>query len=376
MRRRAPRWLAAVTAVASLAVVPAGTTIATVRPQAPETARPASERALPALLASRPWAAAPAPTSGAVAGVLAAADEVPILPPPATLAGPTAAPADLPPALRAASFGPEPGGVWAVVVGIDDYPGSGSDLRASVNDADATEAALLAYGVPAHRIVVLRDRQASAATIRASLGWLVDRAASDATAVFFYAGHIRKLAPGSEAIVAADGQLVTDADVAWDLKHLRARHTWIALAACYAGGFTEVLAPGRILTGAADSTSLAYESAAYGRSYLGEFMIQRAMRNGWAAGSVEEAFAWAQEELRREHPRRLLVQYDMTDDQVVLGAPPAAQPLPEPTTASAPSEPSQPQPQPQPESTPPPPSEPEEEGGCLLLVLGDCREDD
>ena len=41
----------------------------------------------------------------------------------------------------------------------------------------------------------------------------------------------------------------------------------------------------------ADASSLAYESSTYGRSYLGEFMVERAMRNGWAAGSIEQAFA-------------------------------------------------------------------------------------
>ena len=364
----------------ALAVIPAGTTL---RPIAMAGPAPASGRlAIPATWSDSVAATAAARDRQLAAGArIGGADpgEVAIIPPPGAFDAQPDGLVSAPKSLQASMVERDEGGVWAVVVGIDDYPGGRSDLRASVNDADATEAALAAYGVPASRIVVLRNGEASAATIRASLAWLVQRAGRDATAVFFYAGHIRKLEAGREAIVAADGQLVTDADVAWDLKHLRAKQTWIALAACFAGGFTEVLAPGRILTGAADSSSLAYESAAYGRSYLAEFMIQRAMRNGWAAGSIEEAFAWAQEELRREHPKRLLVQHDMAEGELVLGTPPPPQPFPQaqPTTASAPpSEPAPQQPPPEPQSEsppPPPPGEPAEDRSCLLGVLGDCR---
>ena len=364
----------------ALAVVPAGTTMRPIGTRRPLVASggpaiPATwSDSVVATAAAKDRHSATRSTGGAEPG------EVAMIPPPAAFDAEPEGLVAAPSSLRASMFEGDQDGVWAVVVGIDDYPGWRSDLRASVNDADATEAALAAYGVPPSRIVVLRNGEASAATIRASLGWLVQHAGRDATAVFFYAGHIRKLDAGREAIVAADGQLVTDADVAWDLKHLRARQTWIALAACFAGGFTEVLAPGRILTGAADSSSLAYESAAYGRSYLAEFMIQRAMRNGWAAGSIEQAFAWAQEELRREHPKRVLVQHDLADGELVLGTPPPPQPLPQsqPTSASGPPpepSPQQPPSEPQPESPPPPPpGEPADDSSCLLGVLGDCRE--
>jgi hypothetical protein len=371
----------AVATLVALAVVPAGTTL---RPNStPPPVAGAGGHAMSATWSDSAAVTAAGDRRSRTGATLGGADpdEVAIIPPPAAFDAQPEGLVPAPASLRASMVDRDEGGVWAVVVGIDDYPGRRSDLRASVNDADATEAALLAYGVPASRIVVLRNGEASAATIRASLGWLVQHAGRDATAVFFYAGHIRKLAPGREAIVAADGELVTDADVAWDLKHLRAEQTWIALAACYAGGFTEVLAPGRILTGAADSSSLAYESAAYGRSYLAEFMIQRAMRNGWAAGSIEEAFAWAQEELRREHPKRVLVQHDMVDGELVLGTPPPPQPFPQaqPTTASAPPpepSPQAPPPEPEPESPPPPPpGEPAEDSSCLLGVLGDCRDE-
>lgn len=364
--------------VALLAVLPAGSA-----PLQRGTAHVGVRTAAPTIAdAPRPAWTAPARAAAVrrPVEVAAANDEMAITPPPAAFEGPPPAAAPPPVALRAAAAPGAPSdGVWAVVVGIDDYPGGGNDLRASVADAVTVDAALAAYGVPAERRLVLRDGQATAATIRMALRWLVDRAGAEATAVFFYAGHVRKLDSDTEAIVGADGRIVSDADVAWDLKRLRARQTWIALAACYAGGFTEALAPGRILTGAADSESLAYESSRYGRSYLGEFMIQRAMVNGWAAGSVEQSFEFAQEALRREHPERLLVQLDMLDGELRLGAPPPAQPPPEPpppppapSAPPAPEEPSQPAPPPPPDEEDP--GQGDDGGGCLLGVVGSCAD--
>jgi hypothetical protein len=168
---------------------------------------------------------------------------------------------------------------------------------------------------------------------------LVGHAGPDATAVFFYAGHVRKLAPTSEAIVGADGGLVRDVDVADHLRGLRARHTWLVVAGCYGGGFTEALAPGRILTAAAPANALAYETSTYHRSYLDEYLIRRGMLEGLGGPSVQSAFAYAADALRREHPDRLPVEYDDGTGPLVLRAPSLPPPRPQPrssTTTTAP----------------------------------------
>jgi hypothetical protein len=261
------------------------------------------------------------------------------------------------------------GGVWAVVVGIDDYPGTKSDLRGAVNDADSVVAALSQYGVPAERRLVLRNEHATSTGIREALRWLVEHADVDATAVVFYAGHVRKLTSTAESLVASDGRLVSDADVAELLDPMLAAQAWIAIAACYGGGFTEVLGPGRVLTAAADADELAYETSSYQGSYLVEFMVRRAMIEGRGAGSVEEAFAWAAAELRREHPHHVPVQHDRAPGDIRLGpAPPAAPP---PAPAAPPS-------QPQPQDPTVPPEEPTtgeaDDDSCVVRfgALLDC----
>ena len=262
------------------------------------------------------------PVDGSLASSATAADagELVSAPPPEAFDAPAAPPA-APPAALAVPVTSKQGGTWAVVIGIDDYPGRGSDLRASVADANEVDLALARYGVPGDRRLVLRNTQASAATIADSLHWLVAHAASDSTVVFFYAGHVRKLSSRTEAIVGADGHLITDATMASLLAPLASHKVWIAMASCYGGGFDEVLAPGRILTGAADANSLAYESSAYGHSYLVEYMVRRAMNQGQAADSVEHSFAWAADALRREHPNRVPVETDDVPGNLSLGRP-------------------------------------------------------
>ena len=76
------------------------------------------------------------------------------------------------------------------------------------------------------------------------------------------------------------------------LGHLRAGRAWIAIAACYGAGFTEVLAPGRILTGASAADALAYESSQYGRSYMVQYMVREAMIERRAPDSVRRS-SWS-----------------------------------------------------------------------------------
>ena len=273
--------------------------------------------------------------------------EVPIAPPPKRFEAPPAPPPPPPPLLVEPPpvSGPVPPGTgtWAVIVGINDYPGTGNDLRSAVADADDVETALATMGVPADQRLVLRDGQATAGRIREAVEWLVARAGPDSTSVFFYGGHVRKIGVASEALVGADGGLVADRDLGNRLAVLRSGKAWIAIAGCYGGGFTEVLAPGRVLTGAAPANELAWESAEYGRSFLVQYMVREAMIQRKAPDSVQAAFNYAVAELLRKHPARIPVQIDLSlgplDLRPLLSAataPPTTIPLPVTPPSTAP----------------------------------------
>lgn len=228
--------------------------------------------------------------------------------------------------------------VWAVVVGIDDYPGTDSDLRAAVNDARDLVTALVGFGVPGDHVRVLYNRSATIDTVLDAVEWLVANAGPEDTAVFLYAGHVRDLGGGTEAIVTADAGWITDWFLADRFARLRARDAWFVLAACFGGGFDELLGPNRVLTAAAGPGQLAYENDSYGRSYLAEFVLRRGLVEG-AAGepTVQAAVGYGVDQLRRQHPDRQLWHADRAGRVISLdgvrrdgSAQPGAPPPPPP----------------------------------------------
>lgn len=210
------------------------------------------------------------------------------------------------------------GGTWAVVIGINDYPGSANDLGSAVNDAYDTVQALNALGVDGDHILTLRDGQVTDRTLLQAVSWLAAHAGPDSVAGFFYAGHVRKSIYGNEEIVTSDGSPVSDATLAAALSKVQASRSWVAIAACYGAGFDEVLRPGRVLTAAAGANSLAYENSAIGRSYMVEYMIRQGILQGRAAATVQTAFRYALDRISRDHPGREPVQLDNGDGHLDL----------------------------------------------------------
>ena len=270
-------------------------------------------------------------------GVTPPDDSVAIVPPPADAfgAGTVALPDDTAAGVPIA-FGqrapsnpaPEPGeapsagsasNVYALVIGINDYPGTQYDLHAAVADAHDMTAALLKYGVPATNIDQLTDGAADAASIISGLRWLTSVAGPDSTVVLSYSGHARKLASTTEAIVSSDGVSLPDWYLARQLASLRAHDAWIVIAACYGAGFDELLAPGRILTAAADANGLAYESSVFQRSYLDEYLVRRGLLLGEAGGpTVQQDVAWAQSMLQRDAPDRQITEVDQSTGPISI----------------------------------------------------------
>lgn len=95
----------------------------------------------------------------------------------------------LDPVLPAPSAGPWRGNVGALIVGISDYPDEIGHLRYASKDADLAYAYFKgALGIPEKNIILLKDGQASGATIR---GMVRDRLAEKHydTVFFYYSGH-------------------------------------------------------------------------------------------------------------------------------------------------------------------------------------------
>ena len=201
-------------------------------------------------------------------------------------------------------------GTWALVVGVDDYPGTESDLRGAVADALDAEAALAAFGAPTQQRLVLTGAAAKGAAVRDGVEWLVANAGPEATPVVYLAGHVRRPSPGRHAFRSADGGLLRDSELASLLDRLQAPRLWLAVAGCYGAGFDEVVdRPGRILTAASGADEIAYENTSLGRSYLGEYMVRRAMLGG-RLSSIRAAFTAADAAIAYDFPHRRPVLVD------------------------------------------------------------------
>ena len=258
----------------------------------------------------------------------------------ASAAGPSGSPSAVPAAPAVAA--PPPSTRLALVVGIDDYPGT-RDLRAAQADARTVSRALQRLGFPASSTRVLLGGEATAQRIVEGLRWLASGTRPGALGVFFYAGHVRKVGGDpdgdgeelDEALVGSDGGLVTDGTLAAALAPARGR-MWLAYAGCYAEGFDDAEAPGRISTYASGEDSLAYESTALGHSFMVEYMIRRALPDAGAV-SVEGLYRWASNQMEGREERFRPLQDDRVRDDLVIGAvapapaPPAASPAPGPT---------------------------------------------
>lgn len=289
-------------------------------------------------------------------------DAKPIAPPPAAFSG--AAPVHVAPPHRLETAAVAPAvhatdpGTWAVVIGVNDYPGDANDLSYAVNDASDAVQALQMQGVDDSHIMFLRDGQVTVPVVHSAVQWLVNHAGPDAVSAFFYAGHVSKVNASTEELVTSDGGRIKDAQLASWFQPLAAKQAWFAIAACYGGGFDELLGPNRVLTAAAGPNDVAYESSAFQRSYLGEYMIHRAMIEGQANDTVQSAFTWASAHLAQDYPDRQPVELDNTDGHLDLRPAVAAATGTSPPPAST-SDPSNGDSTPPPDgstSDPPPPS--------------------
>jgi hypothetical protein len=291
-----------------------------------------------------------------------------IAPPPADFGGPP------PPAAKCAdppaAVAPTGTGVWAVIIGINRYPSGHFDLLSAVPDARDMDEALSRFGVPPDQRLVMTDESASGCRMVAAADWLVAHAGPSSTAVFFYAGHARKLGPGSEAVVASDGMSITDVELARHLAGLQASRSWIAMSACFGGGFDELLGPGRVLTAAAGPNSLAYENEGFHRSYLVQYMIRKAMIEGAAPDTIQQSYDWAWAALNRDYPDRLPYQIDRAGGPLDVHQPGAPRPAPVAPAAVAASRGGGSGAPPAPKPTSPPTSAPPPQDTCRGLTLG------
>lgn len=173
---------------------------------------------------------------------------------------------------------------YAIVIGINDYPGDANDLQYAAADANAVENVLRSkYGFDATNITSLTSK-CTRTEIYDTVTGLKEKLTSSDELVFFYSGHGAKgkAADGDssnndQAIVVWNG--TTDADgfaFVWDgeLKKLfddfRTNRIVFIFDSCSSGGMGVLAKSGRIVNMACSASGYSYESSTWGGGH-GQF---------------------------------------------------------------------------------------------------------
>lgn len=136
--------------------------------------------------------------------------------------------------------------VFAVMVGISDYPGNGNDLPRTAEDARKLQEALQRQGALASESVTLIDAQATRAGVRAAFQRVAAAAGPNDLFLFFYSGHgnqvrgrVSATEPDGkdETIEMVDGA-ITDDELSQMFAQVRAQTALLILDSCFSGGFS------------------------------------------------------------------------------------------------------------------------------------------
>jgi hypothetical protein len=215
------------------------------------------------------------------------------------------------------------GAKYAVVVGISDYPGTGSDLQYCDDDAQDMYAALTTlYGYNSSNVDLLTDMGANFTAIRDAISDVKSQAVAGDEVVFFFSGHGTNGVAndgdnektdeaivshnGSSLIAIWDGQLK-----AWFSGFNTSRMIFI-FDSCLAGGMTDLQAPGRVISMACSESGLSYEDDLWQNGQFTYFFVDQGMLaskadkydniSDVADVTVEEAFDYARASCQVQKP--------------------------------------------------------------------------
>lgn len=131
---------------------------------------------------------------------------------------------------------------FALVIGVEKYPGGIPKAEFADRDAQAMVAHLRALGVPLRHIKRLTDEMATGNRIKGALHWLKRNVRPGSTVYVYFSGHGAPGQGGTAYLVPFDGDPsdLSDTGVSTsgfykDLEKLPAKHIIVALDACFTG---------------------------------------------------------------------------------------------------------------------------------------------
>ena len=212
---------------------------------------------------------------------------------------------------------PVQGKKYAIVVGINNYPGSSSDLQYTVADADEMSHVLITtYGFSVSNVNELTDAAATKTAIYDAINAVKGQAVAGDEVVFFFSGHGAKGKANDYDRNNVDQSIVVNNEngswgYIWDGELVQlfsgfgTNRIIFIFDSCLAGGMSVLNASGRVVNMACTANGLSYEGASWGGGH-GQFtyyFAEQGMENGLAEKTdntpgitdvtVEEAFDYA-----------------------------------------------------------------------------------
>jgi len=160
---------------------------------------------------------------------------------------------------------------WAILVGINDYPGWSNDLPWSVNEVTLFKETLLEGGNwDESHIVTLFDENATMENIVDAFNWLSSVEDKNDVSIFYFAGHGSKTSEGERISIYND--IIYDKELDEIIGNLDGRIV-IILDSCFSGGFIEELGKkNRVVMTACGENELTYQSDELQNGIFGYFV--------------------------------------------------------------------------------------------------------
>jgi hypothetical protein len=215
---------------------------------------------------------------------------------------------------------------YAIVIGINDYPGTGSDLQYTVADAHEMSYVLThIYGFSASNVFELTNAAATKNAIHEAINTIKGVAKSGDEVVFYFSGHGAKGKADDgdknnvdQAIVVQEvvqGTLqfafIWDGELVQWFSDFTAKRIVFVFDSCLAGGMSVLKAPERVICMASTINSMSLEGDAWGGGH-GQFtyyfaeegmeMAKADVRPNDNQVTVEEAFDYAKANCKSQTP--------------------------------------------------------------------------
>jgi PKD repeat protein len=194
--------------------------------------------------------------------------------------------------------------LWAVVVGISDYPGSGSDLVYADDDAEDWYNILTSMDYTVHK---LTNSQATIANIRAEIQWLVTSAGPHDKVFFAYSGHGLNYNDagmgGTGSLIAAYDGNMADTAIANAFLGLETSDACFVFDCCRSGDYDELGTYGGIVLEGCRVNEFTYETPQLGNGVFTYYLQEALTTHKNDADTSDDGQVSAEEALAYAYPR-------------------------------------------------------------------------